>query len=177
LARAAVASGAAVEPQLREAPVDLHARSAVAGVLDARSGELRMERVPAASDSLVAWLAGLPAPVRVAYEAGPTGFELARARLGIACLVAAPAKIPRAPADRVKTDRLWGTKISVLPANREFLGAHRILAPRRNPGPVGSPRGTGASRLPDLQVPPRVILTGPRGCHLPPKAASTIAQV
>ena len=125
MARAAVASGAAVEPQLREAPVDLHARSAVAGVLDARSGELRMERVPAASDSLVGWLAGLPAPVRLAYEAGPTGLELARAcaRLGIACLVAAPAKIPRAPADRVKTDRLWGAKISVLPANREFLGA------------------------------------------------------
>jgi transposase len=47
----------------------------------------------------------LPAPVRVAYEAGPTGFELARAcaRVGVECLVAAPGKIP--PADRVKTDR------------------------------------------------------------------------
>jgi transposase len=87
--------------------VDLHARSAVAGVLDVRSGELRTERVPAASGPLVAWLAALPVPVRVAYEAGPTGFELARAcaRVGIECLVAAPGKIPRAPADRVKTDR------------------------------------------------------------------------
>jgi transposase len=45
--------------------------------------------------------------VRVAYEAGPTGYELARAcaAAGIACTVAAPSKIPRAPADRVKTDR------------------------------------------------------------------------
>src|SRR5206468_8904973 len=41
------------------------------------------------------------------YEAGPTGFELARAcaRAGLDCLVAAPGKIPRAPAERVKTDR------------------------------------------------------------------------
>src|SRR5439155_1397467 len=40
-------------------------------------------------------------------EAGPTGFELARACLGagIDCLVAAPGKIPRAAAERVKTDR------------------------------------------------------------------------
>jgi len=87
--------------------VDLHARFAVAGVLDGGSGELRTERVPAASGSLLEWLAGLPAPVRVAYEAGPTGFALARAcaRVGIVCLVAAPGKIPRAPAERVKTDR------------------------------------------------------------------------
>ncbi|HEY2936280.1 MAG TPA: IS110 family transposase [Gaiellaceae bacterium] len=87
--------------------VDLHARSAVAGVLDGASGELRTERLSAASESLVAWLGGLPGPVRVGYEAGPTGFGLARAcaRAGIECLVAAPGKIPRAPADRVKTDR------------------------------------------------------------------------
>src|SRR5438270_6502253 len=87
--------------------VDLHARSAVAAVLAGASGELRTERVPAASGPLVGWLQTLPWPVRVAYEAGPTGFELSRActRAGIACLVAAPGKIPRAPAERVKTDR------------------------------------------------------------------------
>lgn len=87
--------------------VDLHARSAVASVLDRTSGELRTERVPAASEPLVAWLERLPGPVHAAYEAGPTGFALARAceRAGIVCLVAAPGKIPRASADRVKTDR------------------------------------------------------------------------
>jgi transposase len=43
----------------------------------------------------------------VAYEAGPTGFGLARAcaAAGIGCTVAAPSKIPRAPGDKVKTDR------------------------------------------------------------------------
>src|SRR5664280_3463652 len=51
--------------------------------------------------------AGLPRPVRVAYEAGPTGYGLARELLkrGVECVVAAPSKIPRASGDRVKTDR------------------------------------------------------------------------
>ncbi len=43
----------------------------------------------------------------MAFEAGPTGFGLARAleAQGVECLVAAPGKIARAPQDRVKTDR------------------------------------------------------------------------
>jgi transposase len=116
LARVAVAVGAAVEPQLREAPVmgegrwvglDVHARKVVAGVLDGRSGELRSLRAPTLVLETVDWLVALPAPVRVAYEAGPTGYGLARACLaaGISCTVAAPSKIPRRSGDRVKTDR------------------------------------------------------------------------
>jgi transposase len=116
LARVAVAVVAAVEPQLREAPVmvegswvglDVHARSIVAGVLDAGSGELQTQRVPSGSEETVSWLERLPGPVRVAYEAGPTGYGLARAcaAAGIACTVAAPSKILRASGDKVKTDR------------------------------------------------------------------------
>ncbi|HEY7835843.1 MAG TPA: IS110 family transposase [Solirubrobacteraceae bacterium] len=87
--------------------LDVHARSTVAGVLDGASGELQTRRVPSGSEQAVAWLQGLPGPVRVAYEAGPTGYGLARACVaaGIACTVAAPSKIPRAAGDRVKTDR------------------------------------------------------------------------
>lgn len=87
--------------------LDVHARSVLAGVLDAASGELRVKAVSSRSEETVAWLETLPRPVRVAYEAGPTGYGLARAcvRAGIACTVAAPSKIPRAPGDRVKTDR------------------------------------------------------------------------
>jgi len=87
--------------------LDVHARSVVAGVLDGVSGELRTSRAPASSDEAVSWLLQLPTPVRVAYEAGPTGYGLARAcaAAGIACTVAAPSKIPRAAGDRVKTDR------------------------------------------------------------------------
>src|SRR6266581_9692831 len=107
--------GPAVEPQLREAPVmnegscvglDVHARSVVAGVIDMGSGEVRSLRVPPGPEATVAWLKTLPAPVRVVYEAGPTGYGLARgcAGAGISCVVAAPSKI-RAATDRVKTDR------------------------------------------------------------------------
>jgi transposase len=87
--------------------LDVHARSTVAGVLDGRSGELCVRRVPSESGQTVEWLQALPRPVRVAYEAGPTGYGLARAcaEVGIACTVAAPSKIPRASGDRVKTDR------------------------------------------------------------------------
>jgi transposase len=87
--------------------LDVHARKVVAGVLDAASGEVRTSRVPTAVVETVAWLSDLPAPVRIAYEAGPTGYGLARscAAAGIACTVAAPSKIPRASGDKVKTDR------------------------------------------------------------------------
>jgi transposase len=87
--------------------LDVHARTTLASVLDARSGELRVLSVSPRSEETVAWLSTLPQPVRVAYEAGPTGYGLARAcaEAGIACTVAAPSKIPRAPGDRVKTDR------------------------------------------------------------------------
>jgi transposase len=59
------------------------------------------------SAGAAAFCAGLPGPVRAAYEAGPTGYGLARelARRGVGCVVAAPSKIPRASGDRVKTDR------------------------------------------------------------------------
>ncbi|MCW2591186.1 MAG: transposase [Mycobacterium sp.] len=52
------------------------------------------------------WLHRLRGPVRVAYEAGPTGFGLARALTDaqIDCVVAAPSKLIRPAGDRVKTD-------------------------------------------------------------------------
>ena len=86
--------------------LDVHARSVVAGVIDGGSGEVRSLRVPPGPDATVGWLKTLPAPVRVVYEAGPTGYGLARAcaEAGISCVVAAPSRI-RPAADRVKTDR------------------------------------------------------------------------
>jgi len=87
--------------------LDVHARKVVAGVLAGGSGELQTLRVSPVSVEAVGWLSTLPAPVRVAYEAGPTGYGLARAcaAAGISCTVAAPSKILRASGDRVKTDR------------------------------------------------------------------------
>ena len=44
--------------------------------------------------------------MRACYEAGPTGYDLARllASMGVASEVIAPSLIPKAPGDKVKTD-------------------------------------------------------------------------
>jgi len=87
--------------------LDVHATKIVAAVLDAESGEMRWFRVGGEVGEAAGLCAGLPRPVRAAYEAGPTGYGLAREldRRGVQCVVAAPSKIPRAAGDRVKTDR------------------------------------------------------------------------
>ena len=103
-------------PHLREAPVlvertwvglDVHARSVVACAIDEALGEIRTLRVSPKTEAIVAWAQALPGPVVVAYEAGPTGFGLARAltAAGVRCEVVAPSKLERPPGDRVKTDR------------------------------------------------------------------------
>jgi transposase len=87
--------------------LDVHATKIVAAVLDAETGELQCFTMSGESDEAAGFCAALPHPVRVAYEAGPTGYGLARelAVRGVECVVAAPSKIPRASGDRVKTDR------------------------------------------------------------------------
>jgi transposase len=87
--------------------LDVHASKVVAAMLDAETGELRFAKTGGETAKTVELCASLESPVKVAYEAGPTGFGLARAltAAGIECVVAAPGKIPRAAQDRVKTDR------------------------------------------------------------------------
>jgi transposase len=87
--------------------LDVHATKIVAAVLDTETGELQWFGVGGDVGDAAALCAGLPRPVRATYEAGPTGYGLARelARRGVDCVVAAPSKIPRASGDRVKTDR------------------------------------------------------------------------
>ena len=87
--------------------LDVHAAKIVAAVLDADTGELKAFAMKGDVLAAAGFCAGLPRPVRVAYEAGPTGYTLARelAKRGVECVVAAPSKIPRATGDKVKTDR------------------------------------------------------------------------
>jgi transposase len=87
--------------------LDVHARSTDGAAIDVSTGELFRVRFGPGVEGPVAWLAGLAAPVRCCYEAGPTGFGLYRAAraAGIAIEVVAPGKTPRASGDRVKTDR------------------------------------------------------------------------
>jgi transposase len=87
--------------------LDVHATKIVAAVLDAETGELTFFGLSGETEKAAAFCAGLPQPVRAAYEAGPTGYGLARelTTRRVQCVVAAPSKIPRASGDRVKTDR------------------------------------------------------------------------
>lgn len=87
--------------------LDVHARSTHGAAIDSLTGELARVRFGVGIEAVVQWLAALPGPVRGVYEAGPTGFGLARAaqQAGIELVVAAPSKTPRAPGDRVKSDR------------------------------------------------------------------------
>jgi len=64
--------------------------------------------------------------LRACYEAGPTGFGLHRllTSMGVACDVIAPALIPRAPADRVKTDRRDCQRLARLHRAGELVAIH-----------------------------------------------------
>src|SRR3954469_5885042 len=87
--------------------LDVHAATVLAASVDSASGELVVRKLPGRVDAVVALCRALPGPTRVAYEARPTGFGLARAleAAGVACVVAAPGKIERPATDRIKTDR------------------------------------------------------------------------
>jgi transposase len=108
--------GAVARTQLRETPVkqnrtcvglDVHARSVWACTVDDDSGEMRTARISPKTAEIVKWAKALPGVVEVAYEAGPTGFGLARALIaaGVTCQVLAPSKMERPSGDRVKTDK------------------------------------------------------------------------
>ena len=57
-----------------------------------------------------------PGRLRACYEAGPTGYELARLldRLEVRCEVIASALIPKAPGDKIKTDSRDGRRLARL---------------------------------------------------------------
>ena len=106
--------------------LDVHAAQTHAAVLDLATGELRRVRLRVPPGEVVGFLAKLPGRVRAVYEAGPTGFGLVRSarELGIEMEVVAPGKIPRAPGDRVKTDRRDAERLVRLLAAGELRFAY-----------------------------------------------------
>ena len=127
--------------------LDVHARSVAAAGLDTVTGQVWERQLRPDSAAILAWLRDLPGPVAATYEAGPTGFGLARdlAAAGFRCEVAAPSKIRRAPGDRVKTDgrdalllarllRMDDLTAVTVPEHRAGGGAGP------GPGPGGLPR-------------------------------------
>lgn len=103
------AAEALVFDQRTAVGLDVHARSVRAAALDTSTGEVFEVKLPPGSDAVARWVAAIAAghgPVAAAYEAGPTGFGLARTltAAGVPVTVAAPSKIIRPAGDRVKTD-------------------------------------------------------------------------
>ena len=98
--------------------------------------QLRFQRLGGESEPVVRLCGSLEGPVRASYEAGPTGYGLARAldRAGVECVVAAPGKIPRGATEKVKTDR----------RDAEHL-VRLLLAGKLHPVERTSPRRRGAS--------------------------------
>ena len=88
--------------------LDVHKKTISVAVLAPGRDEPSTSLISSDPDAVARLVAGFdrPAELIACYEAGPTGYDLARqlAGLGVRCEVIAPSMIPVAPGDRVKTD-------------------------------------------------------------------------
>ena len=102
--------------------LDVHARASMVAVFDRATGEVVTRRVAGRPHELLVVLRGILRPARMVYEAGPTGYGLARrARAeGIEMAVCAPGKTERPPSDRVKTDKRDAIRLARLSAAGEL---------------------------------------------------------
>lgn len=111
--------------------IDVHKRSYSVAVQRV-DGACETWVAPAKPYDLVLCLLELGTPIKsVAYEAGPTGFGLARAmgEAGLDCYVVAPSKIPRPISSGAKTDRLDCIKLAEYSA-KGMLKAIEIPTPQ-----------------------------------------------
>lgn len=86
------------------------------------TGELTVSKLQMPPVEVVLFLEGLGSGVRAVYEAGPTGFGLARVarERGVEVRAVAPGSIPKGSGDRVKTDRRDAIRLARLLAAGEL---------------------------------------------------------
>lgn len=98
--------------------LDVHARKTAGAAVMLGSGEVFRAQIGGGPLEAIDWMRSLPGPVRAVYEAGPTGFGLARAgrAAGLEVMVCSPGAIPRQPGDRIKTDMRDALKLARLHA-------------------------------------------------------------
>jgi transposase len=106
--------------------LDVHANQTHMFTLDLASGEFERKRIEGPPGEVLPHLQALGPRLIAAYEAGPTGFGLARAAIevGLDVRVVAPGLIPKAPTDRVKTDRRDAERLARLLAAGELRFVH-----------------------------------------------------
>jgi transposase len=112
--------------------LDVHKDSISVGILNPGHDSADVEKMFNDPESMRRLIGRFddPSRLRVCYEAGPTGFDLARdlRRMGVACEVIAPSMIPKAPGDRVKTDARDCRRLARLHRAGELV-AVRVPAP------------------------------------------------
>lgn len=97
--------------------LDVHAQRTAVAVVDDSTGEATKKTIYGRPHDVLPFLAGLEGPVRAVYEAGPTGYGLARSGRdrGIDVQVCAPGLIPAGgPGSRIKTDARDAMKLARL---------------------------------------------------------------
>jgi transposase len=112
--------------------LDVHSQSISLAIAEPGGGEVRnYGTISGCLHSLEKTLAKIKKAhpgrtLKVCYEAGPTGFVIARrlAQLKVECLVAAPTLIPNRSGDRVKTDQRDALKLARLLRAGELTAVH-----------------------------------------------------
>src|ERR1035441_7962244 len=127
---------------IRWVGLDVHARESTLAVFDQATSEVVTRRVVGRPHELLPWLRGVERPARMVYEAGPTGYGLARRALaeGIELGVCAPGKTERPPADRVKTDKRDAIRLARLLAAGELTLVRVPSVAREQPRDLGGCR-------------------------------------
>jgi transposase len=112
--------------------LDVHAQRISVAVAESGRGEARLYgTIPHDLHALERVIAKLrrahpQVPLDFCYEAGPTGFVLARrlAQLRVPCSVVAPSLIPSRSGERIKTDRRDALKLARLHRAGELTAVH-----------------------------------------------------
>jgi transposase len=106
--------------QLRYIGLDVHKATIAVAIAEeggAPTSFGSIDNDPSAIRKLMTRLGGPELELRVAYEAGPTGYALHRQlakMMSIDCIVVAPSLIPKRSGDKVKTDRRDALKLARL---------------------------------------------------------------
>ena len=116
------------------AGLDVDKRS-ISVTFNSHQGFMRSMRIPYKADHLVNYVRKHFGEQKVAfaYEAGPTGYGLydELSAQAYACLVVAPSMIPKAPGQKVKTNRLDSRRLSESLRGGQLKGIHVPSGPYR----------------------------------------------